>query len=323
MSTRNARPADIAAALAFAAFLAVGGCRTPAPARLDLGDAIVEHVPGPPAHAVARVAIANGGERELVVHAVTTDCGCRLVSPVPEALASGERVTVVVRCRATVGGPRRRELHVLSSDPDEPRAVRRFALPDTARVAADPAALYFGYVAVGASAARELMLSASDGKGGDDGVTPPVASDPEVTIEARPAQSDGRRGYRVRFAPQVPGPFHGSIDLGPRRGTVPVSGVGFRSVLAFPAEITLPTEVTAGTAPVIALKSVGIAPLTITRVELPPGMTGDVQTTAPGREFRLVIHARDAVDISGPPIRLHTNDPDEPVVTIPLRSGGA
>jgi hypothetical protein len=179
-------------------------------------------------------------------------------------------------------------------------------------------------VAVGASAARELAVPAGDGGAAADvGASPPVASDAALTVEARPARPDGRRAYQVRFAPLVSGPFHGTVDLGAHGGVVAVSGVGFRSVLAFPAEVVLPSEVTAGTVPAIALKSVAAAPLAITEVELPPGITGEMQTTTPGREFRLVLHARGAVDASGPPIRLHTSAADEPVVIIPLRDGDA
>ena len=102
-----------------------------------------------------------------------------------------------------------------------------------------------------------------------------------------------------------------------------MSGVGYRAVLAFPAELALPSEVSAGTPPAIALKNVGATPLEITAVDLPPGLVGELQATSPGREFRLVVRAHGRLGAGESAIRLHTNDVEEPVVTIPVRDGGA
>ena len=92
--------------------------------------------------------------------------------------------------------------------------------------------------------------------------------------------------------------------------------------MAFPAEIALPSEVSPGAAPTIALKYVGATPLELGAVDTPPGVTADVQATTPGRDFRIVVRAhaplpRDAA------IRVHTSDAEEPLLTIPLHEVGA
>jgi hypothetical protein len=151
-----------------------------------------------------------------------------------------------------------------------------------------------------------------------------VPADPAITVESLPPRADGRHAYRVRFTPRAAGPLHTALDLGPERGTVAVSGVGFRSVLAFPAEVTLPNAATANGPPAIALKNLAEEPLEITRVDYPPGLTGDLQGLAPGREFRLALRARGPGGPrgeggqGGAAIRLHTSAPDEPVVIIPV-----
>jgi hypothetical protein len=243
----------------------------------------------------------------------------------PDALAAGERATLVLLCaNAADATARPREIGLSSSDPVRGEVVVRFAIPQPIRVAVEPAALYFGYVSIGSSAVRELTLPArsetEDTEGAD---LSPVARDPELQIEQRPPRADGRQVVRIRFAPRAPGPFRGALDLGGRADTVPVSGVGYRNVLAFPAELALPSEVTAGAPPAIALKNVGAAPLEISAVDVPPDFAAEVQTTTPGREFRLVVrvHGRPAAEHAA--IRLHTSDAEEPVVTIPVRDGSA
>jgi hypothetical protein len=292
-------------------------CGAGSPARLELGAVATEA--GASRTVIARVEMRNAGARELLLHGVRLDCGCRLDAALPDALAGGERATLVVRCRS--GGDataRPREIRLSSSDRERPEVVVGVPLPESGRVLAEPPALYFGYVPVGASAARDLALPA-DGAGAAD--APPIARAPELQIEPRPSRADGRRVVRVRFAPRAAGPFRGTLALGREVDAVPVSGIGYRSVLAFPAEVTLPSEVTAGAPPPVTLKNVGAAPFEITAVEVPPGLAADLLTTAPGREFRLVLRAHGRLAAEGGAIRLHTSDPDEPLVTIPVRDG--
>jgi hypothetical protein len=127
---------------------------------------------------------------------------------------------------------------------------------------------------------------------------------------------------RVRFTPREAGVFHGALVVDGVPDAVPVRAVGYRGLLAFPAELTL-GPVRAGGAPTtVAIKAVGAAPVEITRVELPAGVAGELQTATPGREFRLVLRVRGGrLDGGEGAVRLHTTDPGEPLLTIPVRSG--
>jgi len=326
-------------------------CRVAAPPRLEVTGGVVGTTPSSvsvPAEGAsrpvavragelvtARYEISNSGGRTLMLHGLTLACGCRLAAALPDALDPSESATITARCRAPFAtGDAVRELRLLSSDPEQPETRLRLTMA-VIGVGAEPPALYFGYVPVGGAVVRELTLPASsrDGAGGngrrldaggagaatgEPAIPGPVAADPAISIEARPPRSDGARVYLVRFAPRAAGPLHTLLDLGPEAGGVPVSGVGFQRVLAFPAEVTLPSVLTAGGPPTIALKSVDEDPLAITRVELPPGLAGELRAVRPGHEFRLVLRARAPYDAHAGVIRLHTSAPGEPLVTIPV-----
>lgn len=314
--SRRATVATVAMTLAIAA-----ACGRGAPARLEIGDVVTEPAAGASRAVLVRLELRNGGGRELLLHGVRADCGCHPTSPLPEVLAGGERATLVLRCRSEARAARPREIRISSSDAARAEALVRFTIPQGSGVEVEPPALYFGYVAVGASAVRELALPPPVDAAAAD--IAPVAHDPELQVEQRPPRADGRRVVRVRFTPRAPGLFRGALELAGRPDAVAVSGVGYRAVLAFPAELALPSEVSAGTPPAIALKNVGATPLEITAVDLPPGLVGELQATSPGREFRLVVRAHGRLGAGESAIRLHTNDVEEPVVTIPVRDGGA
>lgn len=296
-------------------------CGRGAPARLQIGQVTTDAAPAAASTLVARVEIRNDGGRELLLHGARLDCGCRLAAPLPGSLASGEQATLAVRCRAaSEPSARPREISLLSSDPEHPEVAVQIVLPQGSPVGIEPAALYFGYVAIGASAVGELSLRS------DENVAAPAlpdGTDPAFTIEQRPPRADGRRVVRVRFTPRVSGPFHAALALGGATDTLPVSGVGYRGLIALPAEVSVPSETTGGAPPAIAVKAVGPAPVTITAVETPAGLVGELQTTTPGREYRLLLRARGGRVALGGGILLHTSDPDEPVLTIPLRDGSA
>jgi hypothetical protein len=180
-----------------------------------------------------------------------------------------------------------------------------------------PASVYLGYVALGASAVHDVALRA----GASD--APPTSSDPALSVEQRPPRADGARVVRLRFAPREAGPFHGTLALGSAGGALEVSGVGYRDLIALPAEVHVPSETTGGAPPAIALKAAGAAPIAITAVEAPEGLTADVQPRGIGREFRVLLHAHAGRRPTSGAIVLRTTDPDEPVITIPVRDGDA
>lgn len=298
---------------AAAVLLLVAACGAPPPARLEIGSVTVDP-PGRDSAAVARVELRNGGGRDLLLHAARLACGCRLAAALPDVLAPGATTALVVRCRGEARAPER-DVRLLSSDPDRPDVAVSLGRPALAVPAVEPPSLYFGYVAVGRSATRDVTLPP-----GPEG-EPRVAADPPLAVEQRPPRADGAHVVRVRFSPVTAGVFRGALALGERGEVVPVSGVGHGNLLPFPAEVTVPSEVTANGAPAIVLKAVGAEPLEIAALELPDGLTGEVQTTIPGREFRITLRARGGRVTAPAAIRVRTTAPDEPVVTIPVRDG--
>ena len=305
---------------ALVSLVAVCGCGPSAPpdVRVERADptaaaANARTAPGGRVH--ARFTVTNAGGRDLVVNGIVRDCDCEVASAVPDAIAPGAQVTVDVACRAPRNAAQVvREMRLFTDDPTDP--IEYLRVPITAEPApVKPAAVYLGYVAVGASASREVTVDASR----SGATTTPVASNHAITVTAKADTSGAGRAFVLRFTPTHPGVVHATVDLG-GGATVAVSGVGFRGVLAYPAEVRLPSETTAGGPPAIALKGVGEEPLEITRVEFPPGLAGDLQPTTPGHEYRLALRTRGSAAwiTSDAAIRIHTASTTDPVVTIPV-----
>jgi hypothetical protein len=297
------------AALALAAL--TSACGGGEPPRLDVGAGTVE-VAGVGRGIEARYELRNAGGRLLLLDGVVPGCGCTTASRLPPALAPGAAATLALAC-SPIRAVNERALRLRSSDPATPETTVPLVLPAAAG-SADPAGLYFGYVAVGGSVVRDVVTTSA---------VPPDGSrlPPGFTVEAMPARADAATGVRVRFTPRVPGLVRAALDLGPS-GTIAVSGVGYRDVLAFPAELTLPAATGARGLAGITLMGVGGDPLEITRVEYPPGVGGELRTVVPGRQFRLVVRTRGASD-GAAAIRLHTDSSDEPTVVIPIVGAGS
>jgi hypothetical protein len=310
---RAARSAELRVALAVLAALAVA-CGRSDPPRLK-----VTAMPGGAQQGAVdvRFQLRNVGGRELVFDGLAPACGCAAVSRLPETLASGASTMLDVRCR--VGREAIRELHLSSSDPGSPDTVLRVTLPGNG-ASVDPAALYFGYVPVGESVVRDVTVPAAATL---EGLAPPDR--PELAIEALAPRADGTRGARVRFTPRVPGVVRAAIDLGSAAGVLPVVGVGYDGVVAYPAEVALPPAAGSTVLPAVTLIATGSQPLAIAHVDYPPGLAGELRAVVPGRQFRLLL--RGGVDAAGPAaIRLHGAAGGEPILTIPvvgLASGAA
>ncbi len=301
-----------------AAAVLAAACGSPAPGRLEVGTASVDDRAEPSATAVLRIPVRNAGTGDLLLHDVRVGCGCRLTTPAPDVLAPGTGASFVVRCRRDVGDgpgdPNRTTaaLVVTSSDPDRSETTVPLPVP-RAPSFAQPRSLYFGYVALGGSAARDVVLPAS-------AAAEHPAAKPPLTVEARPTRADGSRVVRVRFTPIETGPFRGELRLDDTHAPLPVSGVAYRKLLAFPAVGTVPSLVGGGPL-TITVASTAAEPLTITSVDVPDGLAADVQSSL-GHENRVVLHARGPHVALPAAIRIHTNDRDEPTVIVPLRDAG-
>lgn len=271
-----------------------------------------------------RFQLRNIGGRTLTLDGVAPVCGCAPKGPLPATLAPGAATMLDLRCRTPrTTGEVRREVALRSSDPSKPVVVLPATLMGSG-AGPRPAALYFGYVAIGESATRNVVLPA------------PVAverlprpADAALTLEPMPPRPEAPYGVRVRFTPQRAGVVHATLDLGPAGGPLPVAAVGHDGVLAFPAEVRVPT---AGAAALPAVTLVGTreTPLAIARIEYPPGISGELRAVVPGRQFRLVLRGRAAGASGGSDvIRLHGADQSNgahsgaPLLTIPVVAAGA
>lgn len=325
---RIARGGHARGALGARARVALGGlallaaCGGGTPARLEVTPSTVAAERSSNASIEARYQLRNGGDRPLLLDGVVPACGCRATARLPPALAPGATTSLVLGCRPSPADRRVvRDVHLRTSDPASPDVTVPLALQGVP-AAAEPAAVYLGYVPLGGSATRDVVVKSA--------VAPAALSSPPpgFTIEALPARGDAPPGVRIRFAPSGPGVTRAVLDLGPA-GTVTAVGIGYREVLAFPAELDLPAATGAVGLGGVTVMGLGADPLEITRVEYPPGLSGELRTVVPGRQFRLLLRSRGlAGGTASAAIRLHTDSSEEPVVIIPIagaaseRAGG-
>ncbi len=296
-------------------------CRVDGSPRLEIvaPDAQVGLEPG--AVAEGRWTLRNTGDRDLLLHRLVPAFGCLPALPLPDGLAPGESFALTVRCRVPyAAGETVRELRLLSSDPTRPELPLDLALT-VAGPTARPGALYFGYVRVGGSATREVELPES--RTGRAAVAPPAPTDPALFLDPIPPRRDGRRAYRLTFRPHSAGTLHARVALGPGIAPLVVHGVAFNEVVAFPAEVEIPSVITGGTPPAISLLGVGPEPPGITRVEYPAGLAGELHRAPSGRDFRLTLRVQrggvGSGDAAEHAIRVY-GDAAQPLVVIPVVS---
>jgi uncharacterized protein DUF1573 len=307
MSGDGARTRTSIARLGCALVLATVACGRGEPPRLA-----VRSQPPLAAGAVVdtRFRLQNVGGDTLVLDDLVSACGCVPASRLPTSLAPGAGADLDVRCRP----PREvgkvvRELRLRSNDPANPETPLDVTLAGTG-AGPEPSALYFGYVAVGDSAVRDVVLPLAPGD-----LAP--AAHPELIVEALPPRADGAHGVRVRFTPRAASIVRTSIDLGPTLGALPVTAVGYDAVMAFPAEVRLPRPTGASGLPSITLIANGAAPLAITQVDYPAGISGELRTIAPGRQFRLLLRRHGPLEHDAS-IRVRRAAGTDPILVIPV-----
>jgi hypothetical protein len=257
-----------------------------------------------------RVQLRNVGGRALALDGVGRVCGCAPTAGLPTTLAPGAAAMLDLRCRAPrTTAATERELVVHTNDPSKPAAGIPLALPG---VGPGPAPLYFGYVAVGTSAVRDVVLS---------GPLPSARStDPSFAVEPLPTRPDGAVGVRVRFTPARAGVVRATLDLGPTESALPVVAVGHGDAIAVPAEVRLPAA--GGALPAISVVGVGPTPLAIIGAEFPAGMQGELRTIVAGRQLRLVLRRAPGAPLAGGTIHLRGADGTTPVLAIPVLATG-
>jgi hypothetical protein len=254
----------------------------------------------------ARFQLRNVGGRPLALDEVVPACGCAVTSRLPATLASGASTTLAATYRVPAATGRVvRELRLRTSDPQDPETPLRVTVAGRS-AAPEPSALYFGYVAVGESAVRDVVLPAAVG------VLAPSPR-PDLTLEPLPARADGALGVRVTFAPSAPGIARATLDLG-AAGALPVIAIGYESLMAFPSEIRVPRPTGAAGLPSVTLVALGDAAVAMTTIDYPPGVSGELKTIVPGRQFRLVLRGR----ATAGEIRVHGGAAHDPLLTIPV-----
>lgn len=262
-----------------------------------------------------RVQLRNIGGRTLALDGVGRVCGCAATNGLPAVLAPGASAMLDLRClapRTTTAATR--EIVLRTSDPHAPSTVLFEPVPGMGPGPA-PAAVYFGYVAVGGFAVRDVVLPTAVAV---DSLPPP--GDGALTIEPMPTRADGARGVRVRFAPTRAGVVRATLDLGPGAGPLPVVAVGYAGVMAMPSEVRLPAAGN-GSLPAITLVGAGAKPLAIGRVEYPAGVQGDLRTVVQGKQARIVLRTRGPAAPSGT-IRVFGADGATPLIAIPVLAAG-
>lgn len=306
--SRGDAPA-VAVPVALLVFLGLAsGCWRDDPPRLK-----VSALPAAAAIAGAtevRVQLRNVGGRTLALDGLGRVCGCAPTAGLPATLAPGATAMLDLHCRAPrTSAATERELVVRTSDPSKPAVAIPLALPG---VGTGPASLYFGYVAVGTSAVRDVVLSSP---------APSARStDPSLAVEPLPPRPDGAAGVRVRFTPARAGVVRATLDLGPTEGALPVVAVGHGDAIAVPAEVRLPAA--GGALPSLTVYGVGSTPLAITGAELPGGMQGELRTIVPGRQLRLVLRRVPGAALAGGTIHLRGADGTTLVLAIPVLAIG-
>jgi hypothetical protein len=257
-----------------------------------------------------QVRLRNVGGRTLALDGVGRVCGCAAANELPAALAPGASALLRLRCRAPrTAGAARRDVALRTSDPQQPTTVLSEALPGSGP---GPAPVYFGYVAVGAAAVRDVVLP---GAVALDALPPPA--EPALALEALPSRPAGATGVRVRFTPARAGVVRATLDLGTAGGALPIVAVGYDGVLATPPEVRASSP--RGALPAVTVVNTRASPLAIARVEYPPGIEGELRTIVPGRQLRLVLRGRAAAEPSGAAaVRLLGADGVTPVLTIPV-----
>jgi len=157
-----------------------------------------------------RYQLRNVGGRTLALDGLASTCGCAAIMQLPETLAPGAASVLAVQCGLCApSGRSSASCGCASSDPSNPETVLRITQPG-GDAGPDPAALYFGYVAVGESAVRDVVLPVAVSAAS---VTLPAQS--ELRVEPMPARADGAHGVRVVFTPGVAGVVRATVDLGP------------------------------------------------------------------------------------------------------------
>lgn len=258
-----------------------------------------------------RVQLRNIGGRTLALDGVGRVCGCTATNALPAVLAPGASAMLDLRCLAPrTATAATREIVLRTSDPHAPSTVLSGPVPGIGPGPA-PAAAYFGYVAVGGFAVRDVVLPTAVAI---DSLAPPA--DGALTIEPMPTRADGARGVRVRFAPTRAGVVRATLDLGPGIGPLPAVGVGYAAVMAMPSEVRLPIA-GKGSLPAVTLVGVGAKPLSIGRIEYPAGMQGDLRTVVQGKQARLVLRARGTAAARGT-IRVFGTDGATALIAIPV-----
>jgi hypothetical protein len=302
------RRAEIVVVLLAATVAAASGCGRSDPPRLK-----VSRLPPSAATSAveARFQLRNVGGRPLGLDDVVPACGCVPTSHLPEALASGASTTLDVRCRVPRGaGDVVRALRLRTNDPANPETSLSVTLTGSG-TGPDPAALYFGYVALGTEAAREVVVPAALGE-------LPVPAHADFAVESLPARADGALRVRVRFTPRTAGVVRATLDLGPAGGRLPVTAVGYGELMAFPAEVRVPRPSGAAGLPSITLVARGDRPAAFGRIDYPAGITGELRTVVPGKQFRLVLRGRGSDLPRDAAIRVHAAATGEPMLAIPV-----
>ena len=146
----------------------------------------------------------NRGTAPLVVHKVSTNCGCTAALVSTDVLAPGDsgKVEAALRTLGHKGGLRK-EIYLETNDPVNPRLVLRLTGTVKRDIDATPSFIDFGALASGATITKTVRVAS--GEGAPFAITKLSASSPSVHLSEPRKHADAGYEFDVTIGP-VPEP---------------------------------------------------------------------------------------------------------------------
>jgi hypothetical protein len=313
----------------------LGGCKSRPPGarmvlpvpKVDLGKLPEEQ------SAVARFPIRNEGAAPLHIAQVEAGCGC-LTPEYPTQLAPGASGEIRVRFQPQPlwSGEMRKEVTVRSDAVGQPEATLTLTVDIQPLIGIEPAPPVVLEYLPGQTFERDLKLTPRSGRPTE--IRAPQVNSPFVRAALRPPRpGDPAHAYSLHLSVKPPatgGDFRTTITLSttePRTPRLPIEVVGMAQtgVVVSPPEVAIPTmtlgEVGRNLTSLQVFTRTGKFRLLGVETGL-PGLQATVNERAPDVQYEV------ALTYTGgwkpgtvtTAVRIRTDRPDQPVVTVPFRA---
>lgn len=275
----------------------------------------------------------NTGTRPLEILGVEGDCGC--VTPIyPKIVPAGKSAEIAGRFEAQPawGGRMERSLRVRTNDASQPEVGLSILVDVVPFVRMDPPSPLQMYFRPGQVYRKSVKLTPREGS--RIRLSTPTTASPVVRVKLDPpASGDPKRAYtlHVTFGPRSqPGDFSAVVKLQTTEPRYPevwlaVMGLAESGPVVNPSQVTLPVvpAAPAGTEVVRLQVFTRLGTLKLLSVDTgTPALRAERLRKAPG-PFHVVSLRTTARWKSGnirSTIRVRTDDPKSPVVTVPFQA---